>query len=162
MRPLEGRSSRLQTLEGHTDKDVQYCVSITDRNVPFGCTFPVECWFAPLSKKIKLNSATVQVIEKQTVRIEATAADSVRHNIHFVTAAHSQTVFSEKIDFSENQTPDDDSDIEWQFTKSIQLPQSLDACSQSISTKHIKISHELVVTAQFGNERRNTTQVESF
>ncbi|CAG8926298.1 unnamed protein product [Penicillium salamii] len=140
------------TLEGHTDKGIQYCVSINDRNVPFGCSFPVECWFAPLSKEIKLNSVTIKVIEKQTVRLEATASESVRHNIHFLTEAHSQTVFSESLDFAQGeQNPEDDSDIEWRFTQPVCLPKSLNACSQSISNKYIKINHELVVTAQFSN-----------
>lgn len=121
--------------------------------MPFGCTFPVECWFAPLSKTTKLNTVIIKVIEKQTVRLEATASESVRHNIHFLTAAHSQTVFSESIYFTQSsQDPKDDLDIEWRFTKQVRLPQSLDACSQSVSTKHIKISHELVVTAQFDDK----------
>lgn len=100
-------------------------------------------------------------MEKQTARLEATAAESVRHNIHFLTVAHIQTVFSESIDFAQgSQSPEDDSDIEWRFTKQVCLPQNLDACSQSISAKHIKISHELVVTAQFDDEAgQKTTQV---
>ncbi|KAJ5338003.1 hypothetical protein N7452_004731 [Penicillium brevicompactum] len=158
------RPSSPLTLEGHTDNGVQYCVSITDRNVPFGCTFPVECWFAPLSKDIKLNAVTIKVIEKQTVRLEATASESVRHNIHFITEAHSQTVFSESLDFAQggDQNPDNDSDIEWRFMQPVCLPKRLDSCSQSISNKHIKISHDLVVTAQFGNgTEQKATQIKS-
>ncbi|CAG7930963.1 unnamed protein product [Penicillium olsonii] len=151
------------TLEGHTDKGVQYCVSINDRNLPFGCSFPVECWFAPLSKETKLTTVTIKVIEKQTVRLEATAAESVRHNIHFLTEAHSQTVFANSFDFThEAQNPEDDSDIEWRFTKPVSLPKSLNACSQSISNKFIKITHELVVTAQFSNgAEQNASQINS-
>jgi hypothetical protein len=121
----------------------------------------VECWFAPLSKNTKLKTVTIKVTERQTARLEATASESVRHNIHFLTAAHSQTVFSENIDIAQgSQGPEDDSDFEWRFTKQVCLPQNLDACSQSISTKHIKISHELVVTAQFDDKAgQNTTQV---
>lgn len=121
----------------------------------------MECWFAPLSKDIKLNAVTIKVIEKQTVRLEATASESVRHNIHFITEAHSQTVFSETLDFAQGyQSLEEDSDIEWRFMQPVCLPKRLDLCSQSISTKHIKISHELVVTAQFGNgPEQKTTQV---
>jgi len=119
----------------------------------------VECWFAPLSKSTKLNAVSIKVIEKQTARLEATASESVRHNVHFLTAAHSQSVFSESIDFAGSQALEDDSDIEWRFTKQVCLPQSLNACSQSISTKHIKISHELVVTAQFDEAGQKVTQV---
>ncbi|CAG8180624.1 hypothetical protein PENNAL_c0060G04768 [Penicillium nalgiovense] len=147
------------TLEGHSNENIQYCLSITDRNVPFGCTFPVECWFAPLLKYAKLNTVTTKVVEKQTARMEATAAESVRHNMRFITAAQTQTVFSKTIDFSREESPVDGSDIEWRFTTPITLPQSLNACSQSMSTRHIKITHELSITAEFRDEEGNVTAV---
>ncbi|KAJ5966894.1 hypothetical protein N7501_003142 [Penicillium viridicatum] len=147
------------TLEGHSDENIQYCLSITDRNVPFGCTFPVECWFAPLLKYAKLNTVTIKVIEKQTARLDATAAESAQHNMRFITAAQSQTVFSKIIDFSRDQSVDDDSEVEWRFTTPVSLPQSLDACSQSMSTKHLKITHELSIIAEFRNEAGDVTAV---
>ncbi|KAJ5971382.1 uncharacterized protein N7479_001300 [Penicillium vulpinum] len=147
------------TLQGHSNENIQYSLSITDRNVPFGSTFPVECWFAPLLKYAKLNTVTIKVIEKQTARLEATAAESVRQNLRFITAAQTQTVFSKTINFSHrDEAPADDiSEIEWRFTAPVSLPQSLDACSQSISTRHIKISHELSITAQFHDETGGVT-----
>ncbi|KAJ5926269.1 hypothetical protein N7516_008042 [Penicillium verrucosum] len=148
------------TLEGHSDEDIQYCLSITDRSIPFGCTFPVECWFAPLLKYAKLNNVTIKVIEKQTALLPATAAESAQQNMQFIIAAHSQTVFSDTIDFSRDESPvDDHSEIEWRFTTPVSLPQSLDACSQSISTKHLKITHELSITAEFRNEAGDVTAV---
>ncbi|CAG8098962.1 unnamed protein product [Penicillium nalgiovense] len=147
------------TLQGHSNENIQYCLSITDRNVPFGCTFPVECWFAPLLKYAKLNTVTTKVIEKQTARMEATAAESVRHNMRFITAAQTQTVFSKTIDFSREESPVDGSDIEWRFTTPVTLPQSLNACSQSMSTRHIKITHELSITAEFRDEEGDVTAV---
>ncbi|CAI7665232.1 unnamed protein product [Penicillium viridicatum] len=147
------------TLEGHSDENIQYCLSITDRNVPFGCTFPVECWFAPLLKYAKLNTVTIKVVEKQTARLEATAAESAQHNMRFITAAQSQTVFSKTIDFSRDESVDDDLEVEWRFTTPVSLPQSLDACSQSMSTKHLNITHELSITAEFRNEAGDVTAV---
>ncbi|KAJ5555683.1 hypothetical protein N7535_008117 [Penicillium sp. DV-2018c] len=141
-------------LEGHSSQDIQYCISIADSNVPFGCTFPVECWFAPLVKGAKLSTVTFEVIEKQTAHLEATASESVRHNIRFITAAQTQIVFCETIDFSGEQEASVNgvSEIEWRFDASVRLPRCLDACSQSISTKHVKIAHELRITAEFGDE----------
>ncbi|KAJ5817245.1 hypothetical protein N7447_009478 [Penicillium robsamsonii] len=149
------------TLEGHSKENIQYRLSITDRNVPFGCTFPVECWFAPLVKYATLNTVTIKVVEKQTARLDATAAESVRHNVRFITAAQTQTVFSKTIDFpqGDESSGDGPSEIEWRFTTPVSLPQSLDACSQSVSTRHIKISHELSISAEFRGERRDTTIV---
>ncbi|KAJ5520929.1 hypothetical protein N7463_001382 [Penicillium fimorum] len=149
------------TLEGHSSQNIQYRLSITDRKVPFGCKFPVECWFAPLLKYATLNTVTIKVVEKQTARLDATAAESARHNVRFITAAQTQTVSSKTIDFSQgDESPGDGlSEIEWRFTTPVSLPESLDACSQSISTRHIKISHELSITAEFRDEAGNTTAV---
>ncbi|EKV21748.1 hypothetical protein PDIP_03390 [Penicillium digitatum Pd1] len=147
------------TLEGHSNENIQYCLSITDRNVPFGCTFSVECWFAPMLKYAKLNTVAIQVTEKQTALLEATAAESVRYNMRFVTAAKTQPVLSKTINFSQqDESPGDDCpEIEWRFTTSVSLPQSLGACSQSISTKYLKITHELSITAEFHDEAGNVT-----
>ena len=113
----------------------------------------MECWFAPLLKYVKLNTVTIKVIEKQTARLDATAAESAQHNMRFITAAQSQTVFSKTVDFSGDESSvDDDSEIEWRFITPVSLPQCLDACSQSMSTKHLKITHELSITAEFRNE----------
>lgn len=118
----------------------------------------MECWFAPLLKYAKLSTVTIKVIEKQTARLDATAAESAQHNTQFITAAQSQTVFSKTIDFSRDESPvDDDSEIEWRFTTPVSLPQSLDACSQTISTRHLKITHELSITAEFRDDSENVT-----
>lgn len=120
----------------------------------------MECWFAPLLKYAKLNTVTIKVIEKQTARLEATAADSVRHNMQFITAAQTQTVLSKTMDFSQgDESPVDGSEIEWRFTTPVSLPRTLDACSQSISTRHLKITHELSITAEFCDEAGAATAV---
>lgn len=119
----------------------------------------MECWFAPLLKYAKLNTVTTKVIEKQTARMDATAAESARYNMRFITAAQTQTVFSKTIDFSGEEPPVDGSDIEWRFTTPVSLPQSLDACSQSMSTGHIKITHQLSITAEFRDKEGNVAAV---
>lgn len=119
----------------------------------------MECWFAPLLKYAKLNTVTTKVIEKQTARMDATAAESARYNMRFITAAQTQTLFSKTIDFSREESPVDGSDIEWRFTTPVSLPQSLDGCSQSMSTGHIKITHQLSITAEFRDEDGNVTAV---
>jgi hypothetical protein len=40
-------------------------------------------------------------------------------------------------------------------TTPVSLPQSLDGCSQSMSTGHIKITHQLSITAEFRDEDGN-------
>lgn len=119
----------------------------------------MECWFAPLSKGTKLNNVKIEVQERQAVRLDATAAESVRQNIHFVTCAHNHTVFSKKIDFADGSEPTgaDLMETEWRINTSVCLPRTLGGCSQSISTKHIKIKHVLVIKAEFCNEEGQLT-----
>jgi hypothetical protein len=57
-------NNQLQIVQCQTDDGIQYCVSIPDTNIPFGCSFPVECWFAPLRKDLRLSSVTISVSEK--------------------------------------------------------------------------------------------------
>lgn len=119
----------------------------------------MECWFAPLLKDAKLDTVTIKIVEKQIARLEATASESVRHNVRYMTAAQSSTVFSKTIDFSQGDEllENDCSELEWRFSTSVNLPQGLEKCSQSVSTKPIKITHELVVSAEFGNEAGHVT-----
>ncbi|KAJ6181363.1 hypothetical protein N7485_000005 [Penicillium canescens] len=147
------------TVEGHSSQDIRYYISIIDRNVPFGCTFPVECWFSPLSKHTKLNTVTIKVVENHAVRLEATASELMRHNIHFLTSAQNHTIFSKTINFDsgDESTLNEFSENEWRFHTQVCLPQDLDACSQSISTKHIKITHEAVVAAEFRDDAGGLT-----
>ena len=137
-------------MEGHSDQNIQYSVSMPDQHVPFGCSFLVECWFASLSKNIKLRSLTVQVVEKHNLRFDATATASVRDNIRYVMSAEQHIVFTEQHDLTHDAQS---SKTEWRMKIPVCLPRSLHHCSQSISSQNIKIEHMLAMTADFQDEQ---------
>jgi hypothetical protein len=137
-------------VEGHSDQNIQYSVSMPDQHIPFGCSFPVDCWFAPLSKNIRLRFLTVQVVEKHNLRFDATATESVRDNIRYVMSAKKHIVFTEQ----HNLTHDaQSSKTEWRMKMPVSLPRSLRHCSQSISSQNIKVEHMLAITADFQDEQ---------
>ncbi|KAL2830502.1 membrane-associating domain-containing protein [Aspergillus cavernicola] len=131
----------------------QYHLSIPDQAVPYGCTFPLECWFPPRSENITLESVTVEVIEKHDIKFDATAAESVRYNTHFVTANKNLTIFEETHDFSQENTAH-----EQQISMPIYLPRSLNSYSQTFLSRNIKIEHSLVVSAEFLDRRSPRSQ----
>ncbi|KAJ5598884.1 hypothetical protein N7510_000011 [Penicillium lagena] len=133
-------------VEGLFSQNIQYSISMPDQNIPFGSTFLVECWFAPLSKSIKLCALTIEVIEKHYLRFDATARESVRDNIRYVTSAKNHTVFTQKEDVTDEASS---AETEWRIKQPVSLPKSLQHCSQSISTQNIKIGHALVIIADF-------------
>lgn len=122
-----------------------------DMAIPFGCSFPVDCWFGPLSKDLQLKTVIIAVMEKHHIRLSPTATESRLYNVVILNSVKSYTVFSERYDFSQetSSSEHDYTPMEWRLSKSVCLPRSLDSCSQTITTKSIKITHALVVTAEF-------------
>jgi hypothetical protein len=68
-------------------------------------------------------------------------------------------VFSKKIDFADGSEPTgaDSMETEWRINTSVCLPRTLGGCSQSLSTKHIKIKHVLSVKAEFCDQEGQVT-----
>jgi arrestin-related trafficking adapter 4/5/7 len=141
----------LQTIQGQTQQDIQYSISMPDLNIPFGSKFPVKCWFAPLSKNLKLIAVKITVVERHSLRVDPTAAESVMYNLLVLTSMKSHILFTEERRYS-TETLSLDGDVpptEWCLDLPVSLPDSFESCTQSISTKPIKITHELVVKAEF-------------
>ncbi|KAJ5974994.1 hypothetical protein N7481_008701 [Penicillium waksmanii] len=154
------------TIERQSGQEMQYCISIPESNIPFGSKFQAKCYFSPLSKNLSLKTISVSVLEKHSLQIDATAAESAMHGILKLNSNRTSTIFEAEHDFS-NQIPDTslieidggDGDIpsaEWPLSLPVQLPESFDFASQSVSTSIIRISHELVIQAHFQNTETNT------
>ncbi|KAJ5573272.1 hypothetical protein N7450_010256 [Penicillium hetheringtonii] len=147
------------TIERQSDHEIQYCITIPDSNIPFGSKFPVKCFFSPLTKNLKPNTITLSVIEKHNIRVDATAAESAMHNILTVTTSRNSTIFESEHNIAEASAADGDDEsraAEWSLDFPVQLPADFDLASQSISTRVIKISHELAMKAHFENTETGT------
>ncbi|KAL4778549.1 hypothetical protein BJX76DRAFT_366178 [Aspergillus varians] len=142
-----------KSIEGTVNQALAYNFSIPDTLVPHGCTFPVECWFAPLSKPLNIASITVRVVENHDLRFDATASEAVKYNTHFITSYASHVICTEKHDFMPeiaSTSPSGDKEVK-QVSIPVPLPGGEGACSQSFSSRWIKIEHALVVEAEFGD-----------
>lgn len=140
-------------------------MSIPDSNIPFGSKFSVNCHFSPLTKGLSLKNVSVSVSEKHALQVDATAAESAMHGILRITSTRNTTIFDSEHEINDqtsdtSTTTDDIGDdspaAEWDLNFLVQLPESLSAASQSISTNVIKIAHHVVIKAQFHNAETNT------
>ncbi|KAJ5147636.1 hypothetical protein N7526_000988 [Penicillium atrosanguineum] len=155
--PYVSPTEESQTEHAH---GLNHRITLPSNQIPFGSVFPVNiALWTGSEKQTTLSKITIEVIEKHNLKIDATAAQSARYNIHTIRSARSHTLVSKKFDFEESPNTD------WRVCKMIRLPQALDEASQSISTKTIKIEHILAVRAEFrsvdGNEQSDVEITES-
>ncbi|KAJ5606661.1 hypothetical protein N7510_009442, partial [Penicillium lagena] len=146
--------SSTESIENQWNGNIHCNISIPHRNIPFGSTFPVEISLASSSRDIELVAVTTQVLERHNLKIVATAAESVRHNVHFLTSRKSHIVFSERHDFTVDNykmSAPERLDGEWRIARPVRLPQTLDACSQTIRSEAVTIDHLLTTTIEFRN-----------
>lgn len=139
----------MQAVAGHSNQDLAYHFSIPDTLIPHGGTFPVDCWFVRLSKSLSVTGITVRVIENHELSLPATAAESVHYSTYFITSSESHVIFEEKHDFALDggALSEKDADVQ-QISMPVRLPCDAGACSQSYSSRKIKINHVLLVTVE--------------
>ena len=150
----------LQTVERQAEQDIRYCISWPDSKIPFASEFPVRCHFFPLSKNIKIVSVSVSVMEKHLLESDATASESAMNNIFTIRTSSNSTIFQLEHNYTDqvletSDTEDDISSTEWSLSFPVQLPDRFDLASQSISTRAIQISHDLIIQASFNDTEIN-------
>lgn len=126
---------------------VHYTVSVTDPNVSFGSTFPVGIQIAPLRKGLAIKYITLAVLEKHILKIPASAAYAGQTNIQFLHSRKEYQLLSQTYDTSGDELiSPEPSDLCWSTTQKVSLPQDPEACTQSVSSNTIKITHTLAFT----------------
>ncbi|KAE8140428.1 hypothetical protein BDV38DRAFT_290154 [Aspergillus pseudotamarii] len=141
--------SALNSIDRQWDNVAQYSVSIPDVNIPFGATFPVKLQVAPLSKGIKLQALTIDVVEQHELKISAPAGYSAQYNVHFLSSKQKHVIFSERYNLDDCMASESEgSDLEWCTTKTISLPQHLEACTQDVCLNTISIKHQVAFTIE--------------
>lgn len=104
---------------------------------------------APLSKGIKLQALTIDVVEQHELKISAPAVYSAQYNVHFLSSKQEHVIFSERYSLDDCIASESEgSDLEWCTTKTISLPQDLEACAQDVSLNTIRIKHQVVFTVE--------------
>lgn len=154
-----------QVVEDLSEPTIPYSISIPHKTVPFGSTFAVNFWMAPLEKGLTMKAITVAAVEKHCIKIDAPAAYATRYGVRHLTSANEHILFYQRHEEREEDylVPASEMfDIEWNTTKAVSLPKSLDACTQRVKSNHIKIHHELVFTIELSNENGRRTTVSAF
>ncbi|KAL2789352.1 hypothetical protein BJX66DRAFT_339345 [Aspergillus keveii] len=148
-----------KAIEDNTNQDIQYHISIPDPLVRHGSVFPVECWVEPLSEDITVSSITIRLHEKHDLRFNATAAESMKYDTNFITWHHDYVILKERHDISQQIITglEEKQEIQ-QITIPVQLPGKSDACSQSFSSRSIKIEHFLVVEVEYHDREAARTK----
>lgn len=126
-------------------------MSMPMQRIPFGSMFPVDCEFALHSKHVRLRSITLAVVEKYNFRLSPTAAQATL-NMLSVRSSKTCTIFKETHSVNSDSGLISCTGTEWCVRVPVCLPQSLDSCSQSLTTRTIRVSHTLLVTAEFEDE----------
>lgn len=83
------------------------------------------------------------------------------HNIFTIRTSRTSTIFQSEYNCTDQTletltTEDDIPSAEWCLSLPVPLPDSFDLALQSISTRDIQISHELMVQAKFHNAETST------
>lgn len=97
-----------------------------------------------------MTGITVRIIENHELSFPATAAESVQYSTYFITSSESHVIFEEKHDFTVlggALSSGKDADVQ-QISMPVRLPGDPGACSQSYSSRKIKINHVLLVTVE--------------
>ncbi|RDW81425.1 uncharacterized protein DSM5745_04982 [Aspergillus mulundensis] len=127
------------------NQDTGYYFSIPDALVPYGSTFPVECWFT--AEETAVSAVTASVLEKHDLCFPATAAEAARFDTNFITSNITHVVYKERHECTRPRKPG---------LQQISVPVSLlveeGACTQSFSSKNIIITHVLVIEAECTKE----------
>ncbi|KAL3471762.1 hypothetical protein BJX99DRAFT_262979 [Aspergillus californicus] len=155
-------SLSIPTVERQSHQGIQYCISLPDSHIPFASNFHVKCLFAPISKTIKLDTVSINILEKHDLRVDATASESVMYDVHVINMSTSCIIFNATYDHPgqtlEAPAPaaDDVPSAEWKMSLLVQLPESFSLGSQSVSTRTIHINHTLILQAQFHDTETDT------
>ncbi|KAH8432012.1 arrestin C-terminal domain-containing protein [Aspergillus melleus] len=148
--------------EDLADPTIPYSVSIPHKKIPFGSTFPVNFWMAPLDKGLRMKAIKMAVVEKHSTKIDAPAAYATRYGVRYLTSAKDHIVLSERHDEQEEDylVPASEMfDIEWSTTKAVALPKSLEKCTQRVRSNNIQVHHELVFTVELVNAKGNLSTI---
>jgi hypothetical protein len=121
----------------------------------FGTAIRVDFKLIPLLKGLRIGQATSQLIESHDLTLNQEDPDSVR-NTYKIT----RTILTDEHDIDENAIEIIDEAAEgYQFTRYLDMPQTLTRCLQDTDTKGIKVRHKLKFRIQLHNPDGHISEV---
>jgi hypothetical protein len=134
---------------------IEYSISTPTKAVMFGTAIRVEFKLVPLLKGLRIGQTTSQLIESHDLTLNPEDPDSVRN-----TYKMTRTILTDEHDIDENAIEIIDEAAEgYQFTRYLDMPQTLTRCLQDTDTKGIKIRHKLKFRIQLHNPDGHISEV---
>ncbi|KAJ6127150.1 HECT-type ubiquitin ligase-interacting protein creD [Penicillium sp. IBT 18751x] len=126
---------------------IEYSISTPTKAVMFGTAIRVDFKLVPLLKGLRIGQTTSQLIESHDLTLNPEDPDSIR-NTYKIT----RTILTDEHEVDEDNVEIIDEAAEgYQFTRYLDMPQTLTRCLQDVDTKGIKIRHKLKFRIQLHN-----------
>ncbi|KAJ5460731.1 HECT-type ubiquitin ligase-interacting protein creD [Penicillium daleae] len=126
---------------------IEYSISTPTKAVVFGTSIRVDFKLIPLLKGLRIGQITSQLIESHDLTLNPEDPDSVR-NTYKIT----RTILTDEHEVDEDNVEIIDEAAEgYQFTRYLDMPQTLTRCLQDTDTKGIKIRHKMKFRIQLHN-----------
>ncbi|OKL56332.1 putative HECT-type ubiquitin ligase-interacting protein creD [Talaromyces atroroseus] len=135
---------------------IEYSISTPTKAVIFGASVRIDFRLVPLLKGLKIGCITSQLIETHELTMNPDDPVSV-HNTYKST----RTIKTDDYELNEEEQLEilDETVEGFQFSRSLELPQSLSRCLQDADVKGIKIRHKLKFRIQLHNPDGHTSEL---
>ncbi|CAI7638347.1 unnamed protein product [Penicillium pancosmium] len=126
---------------------IEYSISTPTKAVVFGTSIRVDFKLIPLLKGLRIGQTTSQLIESHDLTLNPEDSDSIR-NTYKIT----RTIMTDEHELADESLEIIDEAAEgYQFTRFLDMPQTLTRCLQDTDTKGIKIRHKMKFRIQLHN-----------
>lgn len=136
-----------QSVDNIWPNKIEYSISTPTKAVVFGTSIRVDFKLIPLLKGLTIGQITSQLIESHDLTLNPEDPDSAQ-NTYKVTR---NILTDEHVLDGDNITIIDEMAEGYEFTRYLDLPQTLTRCLQDTDTKGIKIRHKLKFRIQLHN-----------
>lgn len=135
---------------------IEYSISTPTKAVIFGTSVRIDFRLVPLLKGLKIGTITSQLIETHELTMNPEDPVSV-HNTYKST----RTIKTDEYELNEDEQLEilDETVEGFQFSRSLELPQTLSRCLQDADVKGIKIRHKMKFRVQLLNPDGHTSEL---
>lgn len=145
----------LQSVDNIWPNKIEYSISTPTKAVVFGTSIQVDFKLIPLLKGLRIGQITSQLMESHDLTLNPEDPDSIR-NTYKIT----RTIITDEHELEDDTLEIIDEAAEgYQFTRYLDMPQTLTRCLQDTDTKGIKIRHKMKFRIQLHNPDGHISEV---
>jgi Arrestin (or S-antigen), C-terminal domain. len=151
----EVKLTTIQSVDNIWPNKIEYSISTPTKAVMFGTAIRVDFKLVPLLKGLRIGQTTSQLIESHDLTLNPEDPDSIRNTFKIT-----RTILTDEHEVDEDNVEIIDESAEgYQFTRYLDMPQTLTRCLQDTDTKGIKIRHKLKFRIQLHNPDGHISEV---